>query len=158
MTNSAFHIIVTELLLLIAGVAPNPGPRTRAHTHGVTLACTGSHHQGDLKVFSSNSVGKQCVANSVCAVIKSHTKDLTEWCTADMDNILCVGDGLYQMCNTEHDLLEFADLPSLVEAFGHQWNLENISESHAQTDEQSIRNSIQDAVNRGRNVIVLLGD
>ena len=58
-----------------------------------TFAVQGHFHQGNPK-FGVNS-GKQCVANSLRAMMYSQIKELREWTSFEMDLVLNTGDELH---------------------------------------------------------------
>ncbi|XP_076870507.1 uncharacterized protein LOC143521483 isoform X3 [Brachyhypopomus gauderio] len=59
----------------------------------VMQALRGSFHQGH-PMFGVNA-NKQCVANSVTAILMSKIKNVLTWTTADLDHVLLNGDELY---------------------------------------------------------------
>ena len=73
-------------------------------------------HQGDPS-FAGH--GRQCVANSIMAIIKSKAYNLDKWAEVDVDTVLRDGDRIYQLItsksklNSEYLLLN--DLPSVLE-------------------------------------------
>ena len=58
------------------------------------LVVHGHFHQGHLK-FGVNTGNSVYVANSLCAMMYSHIKELRQWMSHDMDLILNTGDELY---------------------------------------------------------------
>ena len=79
-----------------------------------TPFCKGSTHQGDINIFDSHSVGCQCLPNSLMACVMSVIEEPSNWTTKTMDDILHEGDKLYQMIDTEEQLLLPSDLPVCV--------------------------------------------
>ena len=73
-------------------------------------------HQGDMS-FAGH--GRQCVANSIMAIIKSKAHNVDQWTEVDEDTVLRDGDRIYQLItnnsklNSEYLLLD--DLPSVLE-------------------------------------------
>ena len=73
-------------------------------------------HQGDMS-FAGH--GRQCVANSMMAIIKSKAHNVDQWTEVDEDTVLRDGDRIYQLItnnsklNSEYLLLD--DLPSVLE-------------------------------------------
>ncbi|XP_076872151.1 uncharacterized protein LOC143522232 [Brachyhypopomus gauderio] len=55
---------------------------------------TGSFHQGHP--MFANKANKQCVANSVTAIMMSKVKNVLSWTPADLDDVLMKGDDLYR--------------------------------------------------------------
>ena len=85
----------------------------------------GTFHQGHHK-FGNNS-GKQCVANSLCAVLYSHMKMMNEWCPLDMDLVLNTGNQLYSYLSNSstvmHEYLLINELPDEVDVFSQHFNM-----------------------------------
>lgn len=75
-----------------------------------------SHHQGS-SLYSGS--GRQCVANSVRAIVKSYSSPPPRWSTVIMDDILLAGDKLYceigSTLNQEYRSLE--DIPSVIDKY-----------------------------------------
>lgn len=109
----AVHFI--SILLLIQGIESNPGPQIK-HVN-----ITGSFHQGSLLHFSSNTVGRQCVPNSIAAIAYSKLQTNYTWTMNNMDTILRKGDELYQQISAPSDLLEFDDLPTHFSMYSRQF-------------------------------------
>ena len=55
---------------------------------------SGTFHQGS-EIFPPESIGKQCVPNSIIAVIYHTEKPVNKWKSADLDMILLNGNDLY---------------------------------------------------------------
>ena len=54
----------------------------------------GTFHQGDRRF--AESMGKQCVPNSIMAIIYTNILPLNQWKTEHLDSILIAGDALYK--------------------------------------------------------------
>ena len=145
------------LLLVRAGIEQNPGPDPHPPSQGYVIV-TGSHHQGDTSTFCAQSVGKQCVANSVIACIKASTTNFNKWAQADMDMILQVGDSLYQAIDKSQDLLEIDDIPIVVRALHQQWNVHEIESFHASVDATDIEHNLQQSFGLSPSTVIILGD
>lgn len=81
----------------------------------------GHFHQGNA-IFSPDSVGRQCVANSLKAIIHARCQTPTCWTQEDIDNILIEGDSLYRVI-VDYKRKEYllpTDIPQYV---SHQNNL-----------------------------------
>lgn len=80
-------------------------------------------------MFSNNS-GKQCVANSLSAILFSKLKDTSLWTRQNLDSILVQGNELYsslhQFTHIKHEYLLTTELPVEVEMYGSVF--ENILE------------------------------
>lgn len=73
----------------------------------------GTFHQGS-DFFPPQSIGKQCVANSIIAIIYHNEKPVNTWNTQDLDMILLNGNGLYLEKYTNQDYLLISDIPDVV--------------------------------------------
>ncbi|XP_037395199.1 uncharacterized protein LOC108432566 [Pygocentrus nattereri] len=87
----------------------------------------GSFHQGHPR-FGVNA-NKQCVANSVTAIMMSRVKNVLSWTTRDLDDVLLNGDRLYSSIRDAgviHDAsgyLLVRDLPTEHSLHGHWFEL-----------------------------------
>ncbi|KAL7863388.1 hypothetical protein SRHO_G00123720 [Serrasalmus rhombeus] len=87
----------------------------------------GSFHQGHPR-FGVNA-NKQCVANSVTAIMMSRVKNVLSWTTRDLDDVLLNGDRLYSSIRDAgviHDAsgyLLVRDLPTERSLHGHRFEL-----------------------------------
>ena len=145
------------LLLVMAGIETNPGPLTRSSRRWVHVPVVGHHHQGLTTRFGPDSVGRQCVPNSVCAIAWSQLKNITHWTTDDIDHILDAGDALYNSLNVAADLLCFADIPAQLHIFKHTWQVTQTTENHGKVDERSIQHCLEQTFQSGCDAIILLG-
>ena len=57
-----------------------------------------SIHQGDPSFVGR---GRQCVTNSIMAIMKSNTHNVDQWTKCDMDDVLKDGDRIYQLIKTK---------------------------------------------------------
>ena len=80
----------------------------------------GTFHQGDTSIFPQISAGKQCVPNSVIAVILHTEKPISNWTSMDLDDILLNGNSLYLNIYTRHDYLLVNEIPDIISF--HQQN------------------------------------
>ena len=119
---------------------------------------TASTHQGDITKFGANSVGRQCVPNSLSYILKSYTADIDHWKKADLDNILMNGNGLYLSINSSHDYLEIEQIPRTIQMFGKEWSISVGNENHAVLDGEMITASLRESFGYSTEVIVMLGD
>ena len=85
----------------------------------IDILVKGSFHQGDLSIFSADSVGRQCIANCVAAVSFAKLVPLYKWSSNNIDSILKCGDSIYKTVKTNHDFLHVSDVGSKISAF-HQ--------------------------------------
>ena len=91
-------------------IEENPGPTFSK----LNMTClVGNFHQGDHKEFHAKSVGKQCVANSIIAIIYSTILPLKSWEAKNLDVILRSGDRLYSRINSQHGYLLISDIPDV---------------------------------------------
>ena len=91
--------------------------KMRKHTNSTTqnaAFCKASTHQGDPNVFHPQSVGRQCLPNSLMACVMAAIKLPFNWTTGIMDYILQQGDKLYCNIDAGHELLLPSDLPKCV--------------------------------------------
>ena len=90
-----------------------------------SLNVQGHFHQGHLK-FGVNT-GKQCVANSLCAMMYSHIKELRHWTSYDMDLVLNTGDELYghltKSSTMNNDFLLINELPNELIVFNKSYTM-----------------------------------
>ena len=95
------------ILLLITVIEQNPGLTPNSEALSFTMVVAGTFHQGQTDQFSDQSVGRQCVPNSVGVIAFSKLKHTTKWTSLHMDNVLQEGDALYKQIHSPHD---FQDL------------------------------------------------
>ena len=76
--------------------------------------CKASTHQGDPNVFHPQSVGRQCLPNSLMACVMAAIELPSNWTTGIMDYILQQGDKLYCNIDVGHELLLPSYLPKCV--------------------------------------------
>ena len=95
----------------------------------------GSFHQGDLSIFSAESVGKQCIPNCFTAV------SLPNWChykwsCDNIDSILRNGDSIYKTIKSNHDLLHVSDVGSRIHAFHQTFNISTNEEYYGSLEKK----------------------
>ncbi|XP_069136358.1 uncharacterized protein [Argopecten irradians] len=77
----------------------------------------GNFHQGHHR-FSENA-GKQCVLNSLSALLYSREKNMSLWTAVDLDHTLIKGDEIYgylrQSSTMNYDYLSIPDIPRQIE-------------------------------------------
>ena len=75
-----------KLTVIMQGndIEMNPGP-TASNLSVTTVQ--GSFHQGDPEKFQGKSVGKQCVTNSIMAIIYSNMLPVQYWDPKNLDEI-----------------------------------------------------------------------
>ena len=78
-----------------------------------------SIHQGDHTIFSQQSVGQQCIANSMMALLQAFIQQPHSWRVASLNTIICEGDRLYHLTNSQHEFLLPNEFPACVSAFNH---------------------------------------
>ena len=88
---------------MIMGIEQNPGLTPNSEAIPFTVVAAGTFHQGQTDQFSDQSVGRQCVPNSVAAIAFSKLKHTTKWASLHMDNILQECDALYKQIHSPHD-------------------------------------------------------
>ena len=71
-------------------------------------------HQGDIRLFSTTSVGWQCVTNSMQSMLFSHVKPPLRWSTCDLNDILYCGDLLHRNIHSNNHYLLATDLPKCI--------------------------------------------
>ena len=111
-----------KLTIVMQGndIEMNPGPTPSLLS---ITTVQGSFHQGDPRKFQGKSVGKQCVTNSIMAIIYSNILPMKYWEQKHLDEILRIGDRLYQRINCPHDYLLVSDVPNVVTEFGEQYSI-----------------------------------
>ena len=75
-----------------------------------TKIVKGSFHQVNTSIFSSNSVGKQCVPNCATAALYTSIIPLYRWTSDILDNILKCGDKLYNDIHSGNDFLQVHEI------------------------------------------------
>ena len=91
--------------------------KKRIHSNSApqnTPFCKASTHQGDPNVFHPQSVGRQCLPNSLMACVMAAIEQPSNWTTETMDYILHEGDKLYSNIDVGNELLLPSDLPTCV--------------------------------------------
>ena len=91
--------------------------RIRIHNYSLTQhtpLCKASTHQGDPNIFYPQSVGWQCLPNSLISCVMVAINHPLNWTTETMHYILQEGDKLYTTINVGHELLLPSDLPTCV--------------------------------------------
>ena len=86
----------------------------------------GSYHQGNIRYFSANSIGRQCMANAVATAIYATMLPVHLWTQATLDHILMAGDILYlQRCDSHYRYLQLSDIEQKgpAQMFGDQYIL-----------------------------------
>ena len=105
----------------------------------------GSFHQGDISVFSENSVGCQCVSNCVIAGLYSSIVSVSQWTTDSLDNILWCGDKLYKSISKTTDLLQVNDIGPKIIAFQntHNFHIEHEFFGRIRKDQSDIGSTLE---------------
>ena len=98
----------------------NPGP-TPNNLSFTTVQ--GNFHQGDPEKFQGKSLGKQCVTNSIMAIIYSIMLPIRYWEPENLDEILIIGDMLYNKINCPHAYLLVSDIPDIVKVFEQKYSV-----------------------------------
>ena len=84
----------------------------------------GSFHQGDSSHFSDETLGRQCMANSVAAAVYATMLPINYWNPPVLDRILIAGDELYRRrCNQQYQYLQFSDIRNTKLLFGQQHDM-----------------------------------
>ena len=114
-------------------IESNPGPFTVEGNGFPQNHVAGDFHQGDSR-FSPQSRGNQCYPNSLVALIYTKIKETQEWVTSDINEILILGDKLYQLIRlqTNYNHLNMSDLPCFVEIFEYICNVQQDDQILAQ--------------------------
>ena len=121
---------------------------TRSRGAFVPIPVSGHYHQGNVQLFNQDSVGRQCVANSIAAISWSCVKDIDTWRPSDMDTILGCGDALYRAIDRKHDLLEIGDIPTTFRMFGRNWMFHAVYEQHSKTTSKDIENCLENSLHQ----------
>jgi len=130
-------IFVAVVILLMSGdIETNPGPYT------ILKSVQGLFHQGDPRL--GESVGTQCVCNSLFAIVMSVIKNIFQWNSSDLDLILCEGTHLYRSLGYSNQYLSVDDLANRIifenEVLDIQ-NLENTAHILKYSDDDSVLNT-----------------
>ena len=120
-----------KLTIIMQGnnIEMNPGPK---HSNLSVTTVQGIFHQGDPEKFHGKSVGKQCVINSIMAIIYSTMLPIKYWKPENLDEILIFGDRLYNRINCPHDYLLVSDIPDIVKEFEEQYSVTRSDELFGQ--------------------------
>ena len=148
------------ILLMITGIEQNPGLTPNSEALPSTVIVAGTFHQGQTDQFSDQSVGRQCVSNSVAVISFLKLKHTTKWTRLHMDNILQEGDALYKEIHSPHDFLEFKKHPTHVKLFTNDFTIHKISDIFGTIHKTVIEKALNDVSPSGTNVdaVLLLGD
>ena len=73
-----------------------------------------SIHHSDHTTFSHKSVGHQCIANGMFAILQASIQHPNQWPTSSLDTIMYKGDKLYNSIDTNHEFLLTSELPTHV--------------------------------------------
>ena len=96
-------------------ITVNRNKRKRIHSNSaIQNMCKASTHQGDPSIFHPQSVGRQCLPNSLIACVMATIEQPSNWTTETMDHILQEGDKLYRNIDIGNQLLLPSDLPTCV--------------------------------------------
>ena len=104
----------------------------------IDILVKGSFHQGDLSIFSADSVGRQCIANCVTAVSFAKLVPLYKWSSNNIDSILKCGDSIYKTVKTNHDFLHVSDVGSKISAFHQIFNISTNAEYYGSIEKKSV--------------------
>ena len=108
---------IVKLITFLLFVTAIQHKKVRLYTnlpHIHTRFCKASSHQGNPTIFHPNSVGRQCLPNSLIACAMAAIMKPSTWTTETMDYILQEGDKLYRSIDIGHELLLPSDLPHCV--------------------------------------------
>ena len=105
-------------LIIDGDIESNPGP-----TYVTEKAIHGSYQHGDQRF--GNTMGTQCVCNSLYALCWSQIKKVNSWntTTSDLNHILTEGNKLYKTLNT-FGMLSVDDLPRFVKMYDQNVQIE----------------------------------
>ena len=125
-----------KLTIIMQGndIEMNPGPTP--NNLSITTV-KGNFHQGDPEKFQGKSVGKQCVTNSIMAIIYSIMLPIKYWQPENLDEILIIGDILYNKINCPHDYLLVSDIPDIVKVFDQKYSVTRNGELFGQITSSS---------------------
>ena len=148
------------ILLMITTIEQIPGLTPGTEALPFTVIVTGTFHQGQTDQFSDQSVGGQCVPNSVAVIAFLKLKLTTKWTSLHMDNILQEGDALYKQIHPPHDFLEFEELPTNMKLFTNDCTIHKISDIFCTIHKTVIEKALHDVSLSGTNgdAVLLLGD
>ena len=98
----------------------------------------GTFHQGDIRVFPPESVGKQCVANCAMAITYTSVMPVNLWESEHLDSILVTGNKLYLTIDSNHDYLMINDIPDVVTEYGGHYKINKYKEMFGTLGENEI--------------------
>ena len=102
----------------------------------------GSFHQGNTSIFSTNSVGKQCVPNCAIAALYTSIIPLHKWTSDILDNILKCGDKLYNDINSGNDFLQVHEIGKEITMYNKLYAFQIRHEYFGQIHNQSALDTI----------------
>lgn len=84
----------------------------------------GDFHQGDER-FSDISRGNQCYPICLAALLYTKVKEVSQWRSYDINEILLLGDEVYKMIRTEvhENHLRVEELPTCIELFDSTFSI-----------------------------------
>ena len=129
----------------------------------------GTFHQGDEIQFTEYSRGRQCVTNSVAAIVFSKICDLRQWRSEHLDQILKAGDILYQQIRPveffnhypfDNGLLELNDLPGKCDIFSKQFEIHSNGSMYCDINVTKICDCLHNVCQHPSNcdAIIVMGD
>ena len=86
------------------------------------ISVQASSHQGHSKYRGK---GRQCMANSLAAILKSYNRKPGSWAPPDLDDILHDGDEIYTAIQSDKYLM-LEDLPKELDGYYHILRISNI--------------------------------
>ena len=123
------------------------------------ILTTGSTHQGDLERFSPDSVGRQCVMNSISFLLQCNIRDPATFKTGDLDTILTEGDNLYQTIDKRDALLTFEDIPNMAKVSSKEFKLQHIHEGHVLiANKQGMHQLLTEIFSKNSDAVFILGN
>ena len=118
LTATTICIVFVPLLLRLANdVEENPGP-TVYDVVDPNKTISADFSQGNIRKFRENA-GKQCVEMCFSAVLHSHLKNINEWDSTYLNDILYAGNVLYSHVrnSVNKSFLLLCDIPNTISLY-----------------------------------------
>ena len=139
-----------SLLIQHGDIETNPEP-----VYTLMKSVTASYHQGDISMFGETA-GRQCLCNSIYAIVWSMLKTIGTWNEQDLNHILNEGDKLYKAKNT-CNFLSTDDLPKSIKLNEAEFNVVKLSNYHGRLScfETFISNVHKNEENTGNGLVLI---
>ena len=116
-------------------------------------------HQGDLSVFSSETVGRQCVPNCLAFFAFAYLRSSTDWQCVDLNAILKEGNRLYSEIPKTHPFLSISDIPEELNIFEVYWLTQKSFEHSVPLDKKAMLDVFGSKLPRNhKDILIMIGN